>query len=927
MITANKGYTLAATGKPNQAVTFSVDASYYNADDVLFVENFEGASEGDTGDGQKFHGVYGGKASGEYTAGKPVAMPVVTDPAKARTGEKSITQAAYGAQAEGVYAEYKGDELPEGAVATMWYYDDGSNATGSQWAFMGGVITKGWTQGQFNGTVGSAKQPNGTVEGEYASRGKGGTWKTTGVKASEGWHKFQWKIGASETEMFVDDEPIPNTGAATTTDFGGFHITFNWNNWAAPVKDKHYIDSFSIVKPDAAADQTFTKEVTVYVISDEDQLKGKYEKTDDTTGRFELINEIGAVIDTCEITAPADVADKLKLTVGEGADIGMAEIKALTGWLLADDNNPLAKETAYDVKVTYHFGGDDAGTETFETTFDVLYDVDEGNTGDVDLTGSGERTTIDLNGKWQFGGKGLADASAMDFDDSGWDTVTVPHDWNAKTGDGVNARENGTFWYRRTLELTAEEAEKYNERSAFLEFYSVGMDSHVYLNGAEVGAHKGGWSAFKIDVTGKFQEGENVIAVSANNERKLNGDIAPLHGDFDNASGMNRDVKLVLTSQVHIDQLDHGSHGVYMVPQRADGWSESNDIWDVDVTARIANDTIKSRDVTVKATISHPTEFDDVLGMEEKGLLRFDPEDMYDPNGTAVGEETVTISAIRESATEAALSVRVEDPELWNGVESPYRYVAKIEVFDGNEADPDKLVDSYETMIGFRYYDAVRTDEGGYGMNDEDGFYLNGKPYLLRGMAFHEDWPGFGRALSKEFIAKDVEVLYEMGATWTRVSHYPHDEYCYELLSQYGIACSAEIPLVDGVSLVNPDGSYTDSKKEGILSPSFKETTLDLFRDMVKQNYNQPAILGWLMQNELGGGTYGQGSGADAKAAQSEMITALHNLSHELDPGRKTVMAMSLPHCYEYDADWLLWNSYPGWYDGNTTGIGYFIDA
>lgn len=920
VITADEGYKIATSGRENQKVTFSVDATYYSEDAVLFVENFEG-------DAPKFQGVYGDKANGDYQdkKGQPVELPVVDDPTKARAGGHALTQGAKGSQSEGVYARYS-EELTGNVWATMWYYDDGSDVSAVQNAFMGGVITQNWTQGAFNGTMGVAQQPDGkTVVGEYASRGDGGTWVSTGVKRTEGWHKFCWMIGENNTEMYVDGTKLSNTGTASQSNFGGFHITFNWNNQSVPVQNKHYIDSFSIVKADESGDpveatETLTEEITLYVIDESESLSLTYtQDADNLKGKLEIANAdtIGATITDTRFSTQDNIDGILTLNETSG------EITAETGYILSNKNNPLAKKVTFEADVEYYIDDPDQ-VETFHGTVDVYYDIDESQSEDKPLTGTGERKIIDLNGKWSFGGAGVADASAMNYDDSSWSTVTVPHDWNAETGYGGNARLNGAYWYRKTLDLSAEDAAAYNLRSAFLEFGSVGMEAHVYLNGEEVGSHKGGWSAFNVDVTGKFREGENVIAVSANNERTLNGDIAPLHGDFDNASGINRDVQLVLTSQVHLDELDNGSDGVYMIPQRADDWTGSNGKWEVDVTAMIRNDTARSRNVTVKATVSHPTSFDDVLGLGAKGLLRFDPEDMYDINGGIVGTQTQTISATRGSATPAELTVEVTNPKLWDGLESPYQYVATIEVYEGDDAS-GTLLDSYETMIGFRYYDAVRTS-GSYGA-EGDGFYLNGRLYPLRGMAMHEDWPGMGRALPDEFIEKDIAVLYEMGANWTRVSHYPHDEYCYDLLSRYGIACSAEIPLVDGVSLVDANGNPTTSKTTGKLSPGFKETTLDQFDDMVKQLYNYPAILGWLMQNELGGGTYGQGTGADATAAQAEMITALNDRSHELDPGRKTVMAMSLSNCYKFDADWLLWNGYPGWYGTGTTGIGYFVDG
>ncbi len=698
MFKADEGYTIAENGRPAQQVTFSVTANYYDTNDVLFVENFENAQERDTGTGQKFKGTY---ASG----GAAFEMPVVIDPTKARVGQKSITQAAQGEKAENLKAPFS-ETLDADAWATMWYYDDGSQMDyASQYAFMGGVVTKSWTTGAFNGAMGTSYQlsEDKTPFGQYAYRStSNNSWAPTNVARSKGWHKFQWKIGENGTEMYIDGTKLTNTSPVKRGDFGGFHIVANWNNLNTPFTNKHFIDSFSIVKAGAdgnavAASQTFTKNITLYVVGENDVPSLSYTKTDDKNGQLKIenIDDIGATLVSTAYSTTDTIAGILKL------DNSTGKITTETGYVLSDANNPLSKKVTFKAAVTYHFG-DASQQESWEGTVDVYYDIDETNAPDVPLTGTGERKVIDLNGTWKFGGKDEADASGTSYDDSGWSQVTVPHDWNATTGYNGNSRLNGTYWYRRSLNLTTAEVEEYNKRSAFLEFGSVGMEAHVYLNGTEVGSHKGGWSAFKIDVTGKLKAGENIIAVSANNERKLNGDIAPLHGDFDNASGMNREVRLVLTSQVHLDELDNGSDGVYIIPKRASGWSETNDKWDVDVTAMIKNDTQKSRNVTVKAEISHPTSFDDVLELDKAGLLRFDPKDMYDASGATVGTATVSTSAVRGSATEAKLTVNVTSPKLWDGIESPYQYVAKIEVYEG-DGTSGALLDSYETMIGFRY--------------------------------------------------------------------------------------------------------------------------------------------------------------------------------------------------------------------------------
>ncbi len=674
-LTVGEGYTLSETGRPAQAVTFEVDAKYYDSSDVLWSENFEGAQLGDKGvakgGGQKFSGLYGKQATPtELREKADFELPVVIDPVKARAGQKSVTQGtvegqnAEKAQSEGVKGVFE-DTLSQDAWATMWYYDDGVKFTSGQFGFMGGVVTKSWQTGAFGGAIGAANNTTSSVEcSVYRTRAAGNAWSNTEVARTKGWHKFQWKIGAENTEMYIDGTKLGVVSNVKQSDFGGFNIVFNWNNQGTPVNNKHFIDSFYVVNAGAdgnpkAAGKTFQAEKTVYVISDEDVLNVSYtQEADSSKGTIALGNVagIGATIDACTFTPDVDLTNIATIEAGTGDKLGAATVTPKTGYVLSDANNQLAKKVTVAVKADYHFGDNTADADTFTGEVAFYYDVDETNTPVDDLTGTGPRETVDLSGEWQFGGKNAKSVDAV----TDWQTVTVPHDWNAKTGDGVKSRENGTFWYRKTLELTAEKAAEYNQRSAYLEFDSVGMEAHVFLNGTEVGSHKGGWSAFKIDVTGKLKEGANVIEVSANNERTLNGDIAPLHGDFDNASGINRDVRLVMTSQVHLDQLDHGSHGVYIIPEKT-----GDTDWTVKVTARVANDTVSGRDVTVKATVSHPTSFDDVLKLGEKGLLQFDPAELYEANGTQVGTGTVTIKANRQSATDAKLNLSVSNPKLW----------------------------------------------------------------------------------------------------------------------------------------------------------------------------------------------------------------------------------------------------------------------
>ena len=87
--------------------------------------------------------------------------------------------------------------------------------------------------------------------------------------------------------------------------------------------------------------------------------------------------------------------------------------------------------------------------------------------------------------------------------------VTLPHTWNAVDGqDGGNDYHRGTCWYVR--ELSKEECA--GER-LFLELCGAAMTCEVYLNGEKLCRHEGGYSTFRVELTGHLAE-KNVLAVS-----------------------------------------------------------------------------------------------------------------------------------------------------------------------------------------------------------------------------------------------------------------------------------------------------------------------------------------------------------------------------------------------------------------------------
>ncbi|HUC81109.1 MAG TPA: glycoside hydrolase family 2 TIM barrel-domain containing protein [Flavisolibacter sp.] len=115
-------------------------------------------------------------------------------------------------------------------------------------------------------------------------------------------------------------------------------------------------------------------------------------------------------------------------------------------------------------------------------------------------------------------------------------TLDVPGDWNSQA-DKLSLYE-GTIWYRQKFNSEALADKKY-----LLYFAAVNYEAHVYLNGKKLGVHKGGFTPFQFDVTGKLNKGENFVVVKVDNMRKQD-EIPTVNTDWWNYGGITRDVYL-----------------------------------------------------------------------------------------------------------------------------------------------------------------------------------------------------------------------------------------------------------------------------------------------------------------------------------------------------------------------------------------------
>ena len=293
-----------------------------------------------------------------------------------------------------------------------------------------------------------------------------------------------------------------------------------------------------------------------------------------------------------------------------------------------------------------------------------------------------ERQCFDQN--WRFLLGDSTQMANLDYNDSWWRQLDVPHDWAIEgdfyvgnpSGAGGGALPGGIGWYRKEFRI---EKLELREKRFFIEFDGVYMNASVYVNGQLVGTRPYGYSSFEYDITPYVREGKNVVAVRVDNSDQPNS-------RWYSGCGIYRHVWLTKTAETHV------AH------------------WGVYANASVAKGKGK---LAIEVTLENLT----------KGTVPIVRNTLLDPMGKVVGRSKGLKSVIN-----------VSKPMLWS-CEHPNVYTVVTEVWQDG-----KVVDTYETTTGFRSFkfDA----ETGFWLNGKN-FKLNGvcehHDFGCLGAALNED--------------------------------------------------------------------------------------------------------------------------------------------------------------------------------------------
>ncbi|WP_052446703.1 Ig-like domain-containing protein [Candidatus Soleaferrea massiliensis] len=401
----------------------------------------------------------------------------------------------------------------------------------------------------------------------------------------------------------------------------------------------------------------------------------------------------------------------------------------------------------------------------------------------------GERR-VEWGDSWKFHLGNPDGAQKNSFDDSGWQDVTLPHDWSiyfdfnlrSSAGQTAGFLDGGTGWYRKSLVVTPEMQDK----RITLNFDGVIQVSTVYVNGLNVGKHFNGYTSFSYDITDQLHKdgSANVIAVKVENttpsERWYSG------------SGIYRNVYLTMTEDIYV-----GENGTYLTTPTLEEDIRKN-IARVEVKTHVVNASGREQDITLQTRI-------------------------LDADGGEAGRTESTVASAA-GAADFEQDIQIENPRLWSA-EDPYLYTAVSTVMAGG-----RVVDRYETTIGLRYFK----------FDSNEGFSLNGEYMKLRGVCMHHDLGALGAAVNYRATERQVEILKEMGVNAIRTSHNPASPELIEICNKMGVMVMEEAFDI-----------WTIAKSSNDYSNYFMANAESDIKSMVNRDKNAPSVIIWSIGNEI----------------------------------------------------------------------------
>ena len=392
-----------------------------------------------------------------------------------------------------------------------------------------------------------------------------------------------------------------------------------------------------------------------------------------------------------------------------------------------------------------------------------------------------------LNGLWDYAILPADAPQPERFDGK----ILVPYPVESSLS-GVQRRltENEVLWYERRFTVPA----GWRQGALLLHFGAVDWEADIYLNGIRVGGHKGGYTAFSIDIAPYLTRGEQTLAVRIT------------------------------------DPTDRGTQ------PRGKQVTESRTIWYTPVTGIWQTVWLEPVPESRIAALRSTPDIDTKSLTVEAVTVGVRPGDIV---GVTLRDNGRTVATARAAAGEP-LRLTLSDMKLWTP-DTPVLYDLEATLLRGGK--PVDRVGSYAAM---RKNSTVRGKEGFLRLQ------LNDRECFQFGPLDQGWWPdGLYTAPTDEALVYDIVKTKELGFNMIRKHVKVEPERWYWHCDRLGILVWQDMPN-GGPSPEWQNNRYFNGAEAERTARSEEQFRRE-WKEIIDQLYNHPSVVMWVPFNEAWG--------------------------------------------------------------------------
>jgi beta-galactosidase len=436
------------------------------------------------------------------------------------------------------------------------------------------------------------------------------------------------------------------------------------------------------------------------------------------------------------------------------------------------------------------------------------------------------RIVLPMNRGWRYHPHNVDGAQTVDFDDSAFEQVVIPH---------ANVRLPWHNFDDRTYEFTSIYRRRFKTpgtaqgKRVFIDFEGAMTASSVWINGNLLGEYKGGFTPFSFELTPQLRrEADNVLVVRLDSTERA--DIPPFGNEIDYLTfgGIYREVSLRIVPSTYLDNI----------------FARPKDVLSGKPSLEV--DCFLAGHEAARGELSLEVELRDGQRTLAKAGHAAIPEGAQDSDASADPSTSAPVytstETINDPVRQTVSLPAIEGVKLWD-LENPNLYTVHVRLLQAG-----RVIDEDMRRIGFR--EASFTDHG---------FSINGEIVKLRGLDRHQTFPFVGQAMPARVQRQDAIILRKnLHCNIVRTSHYLQSRHFLDCCDEIGLLVLEEIP---GWQHIGPE--------------PWKEISIDNVGRMIRRDWNHPSIILW-------------GVRINESRDDHSFYVRTNALAHSLDPTRQT---------------------------------------